>query len=200
MIKEDLVLGNVIISFHSPRVYFHSDTDKTDISKLTMDDVMHFYYELKISNADEVVFEASSNLAPSLEDLKEFINDILNRDMSKAYVLSHSFDEELGFEHKVLFEKTTMNYSFPSPDYYFSVEKEKGFRFQEGFDDINWSHYKLIFSLNEGYCFDDNTLKLYSYLQKGIILEDLTEFDLKNLLVTLDKFIAKGISEGEIDI
>lgn len=109
--------GSLSISYGKPSITPHGG-----MAAKTMDDAMYFYYGVSILSGNKVMVEYSAYDFPKVQDLPVYIDDIVNYDMSKAYLLEDF--EWNGFERKRWYHQTLLEDSFQfDMEYYYKFER-----------------------------------------------------------------------------
>lgn len=110
--------GNLYISYGRPSIQAHHDT----VPVGSMKDVMYFYYDLSIMQGNKPLLEMSTYDFPKVQNLHLYIDEIMNMDMEKAYLLEDY--ERDGFIRKVRYAQNILGDSFGFDiEYFYKIER-----------------------------------------------------------------------------
>lgn len=178
--------NEVLVSFSNPSITPHHEEEH--LTKY--EQVMYFYYQIDILFGKKTVFTADAYDCPKVQYLPGVIDELVNYDMEKAYLMEDYQDN--GFSRKVRY------YQIKIDEDILGMDVEYGYKFERyDYEIIQrneearfYSTYQVTISLME------KNLEGYSNREpygKAIILKDLDKEDLLRLKQTAEAFIQFSI-------
>lgn len=191
MSRQTWKKGNLYISYGNPSITPYYDSGGTERHVNNMSDVMYFYYDITILQDAKTLFNASAYDFPKVQNLHLYIDQIMNYDMSKSYLLEDY--KNGGFHRKVNYSQVTLGDGFDFDiEYFYKIE-----RYDYSVEDSakktpnEWTEYVLTIGQME-VCKKYGGANREEY-GKSITIKYLTPEDLINLKNTATKFCEKAI-------
>lgn len=122
MSRKTWTKGNLHITYGCPSISPYYNLDGTDREVKGMDDVMYFYYNIDILNTNKVMISMRTHDFPKVQNLPVYIDEIMNYDMDKSYMLEEYKDG--GFHRQVKYAQTVLEDSFGLDfEYFYKIER-----------------------------------------------------------------------------
>lgn len=110
--------GKLHLSYSEPRLTSFRDDEEI----LSVDDILYFYYEVHVVSGNKTCLKMRAYDYPKVHLLPKEIDDILNFDMQKAYLL-HDYKEE-GYERQTRYHQVMIaNGLGRISEYYYKIER-----------------------------------------------------------------------------
>lgn len=135
--------GNLSITFGRPSITSHGDDDFKKVE--TMKDVMYFYYDVAILHGKKIMLEYDAYDFPKVQNLHLYIDEIMNFDMEKAYLLEDYWRG--GFNRKVRYHQTILDDSFGFDIEYFYKIERYDYSIKQGTEEDYKNHTEYVLTI-----------------------------------------------------
>lgn len=192
MSRQTWKKGNLYISFGKPSITpYYDNEDEREVQ--SMNDVMYFYYDITILQDNKTMFEAGTHDFPKVQNLPVYIDEIMNFDMSKAYMLEDY--EDNGFNRRIRYHQVILDDCFGFDIEYFYKIERYDYYVKQRHDDVakEWTEYVLtIGQIEVDKIHGGSNREDYG---KCIVIKYLTVEDLNRLKDTAENFCKVAIEE-----
>lgn len=175
--------GDLRITYSDPMITSFAEIEGEDRPVESMDNVLYFYYDIKILNKGKTIFETRTHDFPKVQDLPYVIDHLLHADMTKAYVVSEIEEED--FYRKVSRIEEELDDTF-NMEYFYKLERvDYAVRQHDETEQKHHSDYTLTIGQTE---------RNQSF-GPAIVIKDLSKADLLRLKKTALSFCEEAIRE-----
>lgn len=179
--------GNLYISFGSPSITAYHDGQVIK----DMSNVMYFYYDIHILQEKKTMFHQQAYDFPKVQNLHLYIDEIMNFDMSKAYLLEDYKRD--GFERKIRYHQVILDDSFHFDiEYFYKIERyDYSVKQSQENEPKCWTEYVLtIGAMEKCRTYGGDNREEYG---RSITIKYLTPDDLLRLKNTANAFCEEAV-------